>query len=275
MTPALETLVLEAGRALAPLEERLRGGEVRLLFAEIGMPSPDELLAAQEVNDAVDDAADALGRLPDALGALAEAVEEGDPILVATAVGAAAPLVQAVATAVDVLAARIEAVAQSAGPDRAEVEAFAAELAERLFGFALAGYLDVHGPVVGHLFTLLGVIEVVPVAATAAAPAHTRRSLRLDRLSRLIDDPVAVRRPSCTAGEARVRMGAAAATAVGLPRPGHRLFVRSARAAAVPANRSRRHRAHRRRGTRKYRPCCGCRPRRTSTWSFRWERPPP
>ena len=92
----------------------------------------------------------------------------------------------------DVLAARIEAVAQSAGPGRAEVEAFAAELAERLFGFALAGYLDVHRPVVGHLFTLLGVIEVVPVAATAAAPAHTRRALRLDRLSRLIDDPVAV-----------------------------------------------------------------------------------
>ena len=45
MTPALETLVLEAGRALTPLEERLRGGEVRLLFAEIGAapkPPPDE-----------------------------------------------------------------------------------------------------------------------------------------------------------------------------------------------------------------------------------------
>ena len=52
---------------------------VGLLFAEIGMPSPDAMLAAQEVNDAVEDAADALGRLPDALGALAEAIEEGDP----------------------------------------------------------------------------------------------------------------------------------------------------------------------------------------------------
>ena len=274
MTPALETLVLEAGRALAPLEERLRGGEVRLLFAEIGMPSPDELLAAQEVNDAVEEAADALGRLPDALGALAEAIEAGDPIRVATALGEAAPLVQAVATAVDVLAARIEAVAQSAGPSRAEVEAFAAELAERLFGFALAGYLDVHRPVVGHLFTLLGVIEVVPVAATAAAPAHTRRSLRLDRLSRLIDDPVAVLTELYGWGSPefewdlllrRLSAFLGRVTDFSFVHPGRRRFcVLRPSTSGSPTTRYP-----------EYRPCCGCRPRRTSTSSFRWERPPP
>jgi hypothetical protein len=192
VTPTLETLVLEAGRALAPLEERLRAGEVRLLFAEIGMPAPETVLAVEGVEDAVEAAADAVGRLPDALGELGEAIEAGDAIRIGAALGEAMPLVEAVAGAVDTLSARVREVAGSAGPGAAEVEAFAAELAERLFGFALAGYLDEQRPVIGHLFTLLGVIEAVPVAATPATPAHVRRALRLDRLSALVDDPVAV-----------------------------------------------------------------------------------
>jgi len=34
------SLALELGRALAPLERRLRAGQVRLLFAELGLPAP-------------------------------------------------------------------------------------------------------------------------------------------------------------------------------------------------------------------------------------------
>ena len=150
------------------------------------------------------------------------------------------------AGAIEVLAARIEEVAQSAGPGREEVEAFAAELAERLFEFALAGYLDVHRPVVGHLFTIFGVIEVVPVAATPSAPAHTRESLHLDRLSRLIDDPVALLTGAVRLGQPGVRVGSAAAAALSafLGRMTDFSFVQPG-PAAVPAHRGGRHRAHR------------------------------
>src|SRR5262245_28467063 len=67
----IESLMLDVGRALAPLERRLRGGEIALLFAEIGLPSSDAVLGAQAVQQAVAQAASALRELPGALGELA------------------------------------------------------------------------------------------------------------------------------------------------------------------------------------------------------------
>jgi Family of unknown function (DUF6603) len=192
MAITVEALLSELGRALEPLEERLRGGEVRLLFAELGLPAPDAVLSAQPVADAVDTAADALADLPDALAELAAAAEADDTVRLVAAIARVTPLVEAVVRAIDAVGAQIDSVAQGAGPGRAEVEAFAAELPERLFGYAVAGYLDRARPVVGHLFTLFGVIEASPEPATAFAPAHVRRRLRLDRLPQLLDDPVAV-----------------------------------------------------------------------------------
>ncbi|MDQ3763212.1 MAG: hypothetical protein M3460_16690 [Actinomycetota bacterium] len=192
MALTVESLVLEFGRALAPLEQRLRGGEVRLLFAELGLPAPDRVLGDQAVTAALSTAADQLTGLPAALSVLAEAIEAGDSIRIAEAVARAAPIVQATSAAIGAVAARIGSITNSGGPARDELEAFAAELAERLFGYLVATYLDRHRPVVGHLFTLFGIIESSAQAATPAAPAHVRRRLRLDRFASLVEDPVDV-----------------------------------------------------------------------------------
>jgi hypothetical protein len=184
--------MLEVGRALAPLEQRMRGGEITLLFAEIGLPSSDAVLGEQAVETAIGAAAAALGELPGVLSDLAAAIKAQDALQIATALAAATPIIKSVSAAIDGGSDAIRAAAQAAGPGRAEVEAFATELAQRLFGYALATHLEREKPVAGHLLTLVGIIESSPQAATAATPAHVRRVLRLDRIGALLDDPVGV-----------------------------------------------------------------------------------
>ncbi|WP_328616159.1 hypothetical protein OHS18_05415 [Amycolatopsis sp. NBC_00355] len=192
MALTVETLMLEIGRAFAPLEQRLRGGEIPLLFAEIGLPAPDVVLGAQAVQNAVGGAATALSTLPRVVTDLAAAIDARDTAKITAAVAAVVPIVESVATAVDVVSTAITAAARTAGPGRAEVEAFAAELAQRLFGFALITYLEDRLPVAGYLLGLLGILESTPLAATPATPAHVRRVLRVDRVTALLRDPVGV-----------------------------------------------------------------------------------
>lgn len=192
MALTVESLMLEVGRAFAPLEQRLRGGEITLLFAEIGLPSSGAVLGAQAVKTAITAAADALGGLPGVLSDLAAAMDARDALQIATAVRTATPIIEAVSAAVDGASDAITAAAQSAGPGQAEVEAFAAELAQRLFGYALVTYLERQKPIAGHLLTLFGIIESTPQAATPVTPTHVRRVLRLDRIGPLLDDPVGV-----------------------------------------------------------------------------------
>lgn len=192
MALTVESLMLELGQALVPLEQRLRGGEIALLFAEIGLPSPNVVLGEQAVETAIRAAADAIAELPSLLPRLADAIDAGDAVQITTAVAATAPIIKAVAATIDGVSTAIRAAGQTAGSARVELEAFAAELAQRLFGYALVTYLEREKLVAGHLLTLVGIIESSPQAATAATPAHVRRVLRLDRISALLDDPVGV-----------------------------------------------------------------------------------
>jgi hypothetical protein len=187
---SVESLTLEVGKAFAPLEQRLRGDEIPLLFAEIGLPAPDVVLAAQPVRAAVEGAATALSGLPRSLSDLVAAIEARDAGRIAESVAAVGSLIKTVAAGVDVVSGAIRAAAAAAGPNRAEVEAFAGELAERLFGFALITYLEDRKPIAANILELIGVLESTPIAATPGAPTYVRRVLRLDRVSGFVHDPV-------------------------------------------------------------------------------------
>jgi len=190
MPLSVESLTLEVGKALAPLEQRLRGGEIVLLFAEIGLPAPQVVLGGQAVRDAIASAATALSGLPRTLTDLADAIDSREAARIGQALAATASILKAVIEAVEVVSGAIRAAAVSAGPGQAEVTAFAGEFAQRLFGFALATYLEEQHPVAGHLLGIIGVIESAQLAATPHTPAHTRRLLRVDRLTQLVRDPV-------------------------------------------------------------------------------------
>ena len=75
MAVTVESLALEVARALEPLKDRLAAGEVRTLFAELGMPAPDTVLGAAGVMDAVGDTATAVGELPDKIDGLVDAID--------------------------------------------------------------------------------------------------------------------------------------------------------------------------------------------------------
>ncbi|UOZ03055.1 DUF6603 domain-containing protein [Amycolatopsis sp. WQ 127309] len=192
MALTLESLLLEIGRAFAPLEQRLRGGEIPLLFAEIGLPSSEVVLGTQAVGTAIGGAATSLSALSGVVPELAAAIDARDAGRVTAAVAAVARIVESVAAAVDVVSGAIRTAARTAGTHQAEVEAFAAELAQRLFGFALATYLEAQKPMAGYTLELLGIIESAPQAATAATPTHVRRLLHIDRVNALLHDPVGV-----------------------------------------------------------------------------------
>lgn len=189
MAVTVEGLLVEVGKAFEPLERRLAAGEVEVLFAELGLPAPDAVLGAPGVVSALGDVADAAANLGPIVTDLADAIEAEDGVAIGAAIVQAAPAVSAVVAAVDTIANAIDGAA--AGPASAEVEAFASDLPVRLVGYLVSGYLDLHRPVIGGVAALLGIVESTPQPATANAPAHVRRALRLDRLGPLLDDPLA------------------------------------------------------------------------------------
>ena len=188
----VEALVLEVSRALAPLRQRLQAGQVDLLFAEIGLPAPDVVLAVPSVATSLGDVVDQLDELPAIIDDLFDAIATEDVPAVAAAVARAGPVVRAAVAAIDGVSAAVDAAAAAAGAARSEVEAFASELPARLLGYAVANHLEQQHVVLAGVASLLGIIEITPMPATANAPAHVRRVLRLDRLDDVLGDPVAV-----------------------------------------------------------------------------------
>jgi hypothetical protein len=189
MAVTVESLALEVARAFEPLKDRLAAGEVRTLFAELGMPAPDTVLAAPGVLDAIGDTASAVGDLPSKIEDLVEAIEEGDVAPIVVALAALTPVIASVTATVDRIGDAVDGAASGAATG--EIQAFAAALPERLVGYLVAHYLERRHPVVAGIGELLGLVERRAVAATAAAPAYVERRLRLDLLGDLLNDPLA------------------------------------------------------------------------------------
>lgn len=189
MALTVESIALEVGRALEPLRDRLAAGRVEVLFAELGLPAPQVVLAAPGVVTALGDAVDELAELPPKVTALADAIDDEDVGAIVAAIAGLVPVIQSVITGVDAIATAVDSTASGAASG--EIEAFATELPERLVGYVIATYLDREHPVVSGVAGLLGIIEQTAVPATAAAPAFVRRRLRFELIGDLLEDPVA------------------------------------------------------------------------------------
>jgi hypothetical protein len=185
----VEALALEVGKAFKPLEDRLAAGEVEVLFAELGLPAPDVVLAAPGVVNAIRDTVTQVSGLPPLIDRLANALDDPDNVSgIVNAAQAVFPTIKGVVTTIEAIATATDAAATGAASG--EIQAFAAALPQRLLGYLIATYLDREQPVVHGVASLLGIIETTPVPATTAAPAYTRRVVRFDLLDDLLDDPV-------------------------------------------------------------------------------------
>ena len=234
MAVTVESLALEVARAFEPLKDRLAAGEVRTLFAELGMPAPDTVLGAAGVMDAIGDTATAVGELPDKIdGPRRRHQLRGTLPRSWLALAALTPIIASVTTSVDRIADAVDGAAS--GSASAEIQAFATALPERLVGYLLAHYLERQHPVVAGVAELLGLLERNAAAATAAAPAYVERRLRLDLLGDLLDDPVAVLANDYHWGAADLQVGQAAGPARPVRQQRRQGRLRAARARRRPA----------------------------------------
>jgi hypothetical protein len=189
MAVTVESLALEVARAFEPLKDRLAAGDVETLFAELGMPAPDVVLAAGGVVDAIDDLTTAADDLPPKIEQLVDAIDDGEPAPIVVALTALTPVITSVTTAVDRIAAAVRSAASGAASG--DIQEFATALPERLVGYLVGQYLERRHPVVAGVAELLGLLERRAVAATGTTPAYVERKLRLDLLGDLLDDPLA------------------------------------------------------------------------------------
>jgi hypothetical protein len=192
----LELVAIELGHVMQPIEQRLASGQVRELFAEMGLQLPAVLTTHPNFTNALATATGEAAQLPPLIVQLETAIAAED---VGGAVDKGLELltsIQTLITSFETVATELDAVKTSlAGVTAADVEAFAAELATRLLDFLLVRYLEGRRPLLLGVLELAGFVEraweqvgsVDPVK-----PPYLRRTLRLERIPQFIQAPDAV-----------------------------------------------------------------------------------
>jgi len=194
----LERLALLLGQMLAPLERQLASGQVLVLLQELGMSLPEELLAEPGFTEALSQGTAAAAQLPDQITRLVTAIENEQ---LSDVLSASVTIIEDAARVIssfDTIADELQAAGGSLpGVDPAVLGTFASELPVRLLQHIVLTYLEVYHPVLSSTAALLGLVERVQEPGTAGdptRPAFTRRSLRLDRVGDLLQDPAELAR---------------------------------------------------------------------------------
>ena len=188
-TGTLATIADAAAALLQPLDDRVQGGDLRTLLAELGLSLPASVDGNAALVGASQSLLQRLKDLPAIVTALATAVEAEDiPQVIAKALQLATTVGNTIKDA-DALASAIRTL-PGTGLPAGELNNFANELATRLVDYLVVRNLEGIGGV-AEILDVLGVIERVDVpAADAAHPAYTRRALHIDQLSSFLGDPL-------------------------------------------------------------------------------------
>jgi hypothetical protein len=193
MAGTVELLALELGRALQPLEDRLTAGQIRQLFAELGLQFPPALETQGRLVDSLSTSAAGAARLAELVPDLVAAIEAEDE---AEVVRLAVQIVDVLRTLIPALtnvASELQSLAGTLpGIPAADVNAFAADLPQKLLQYILVSYLESFHPILLRFLALAGLVEITSepgVAGDPTKPPHTKRELRLDRLGGAITDP--------------------------------------------------------------------------------------
>jgi hypothetical protein len=189
----LELVAAELGRVLAPLEERLRGGEVLGLLEELGFRFPPELTEQTELVQALEDTATAAGKLPGLVTQLVAAVEQEDLTKLTQLGEQLLTLVKQVIGGFDTISAKLKAAAGAlASIPPARITGFATELPGRLLDYLLVSYLEADHRVLLNFLTLLGVVELRQEAGDPmdpTKPPYLHKQLHLDQFGELLRAP--------------------------------------------------------------------------------------
>jgi hypothetical protein len=194
----LELVGVELASVLAPLEDRLRGGEILDLLAELGFAFPSELTEQGDLVQALEDAAGAAGKLPGLAAQLVAAIEQEDVAKIGQLAQQLIPLVKQVVTDIETIAGKLKAAAGALGGiSPARIAKFAEELPERLLDYLVVSYIEVNHPLLLNLLLLLGIVELHDEPGDAAdptQPAYLHKLLHLDELGAWLRSPEEVLR---------------------------------------------------------------------------------
>jgi hypothetical protein len=188
----LETIGKAFADILSPLEDRLASGEMRVLFAELGLQFPVALSGISAVTSAAEDAVAASTQLPTLVADLSEAIEAEDVPQILTKGLQLVNLIREVITKSEHLATAIKNAGAATGLPPAEVTPFANELPERLLDYLVVRRLETI-PGVAEALELVGGIERTPKnvgSLDPAKPPFIERRLHVDELTKFIESPL-------------------------------------------------------------------------------------
>ncbi len=192
----IERIANAIASALAPLEQKLSAAQAMPFVSSLGLALPPALGAGAQLGSTLATAATSAAGLGPLMTALTAAIDADD---VAQIVSSGVALIDKIGELIGALG-KIGPVLSAAGTtagltaaEQAEVEAFAAELADRLFDYAVIEFL--RGKATGVIPTLaaMGLVDDADVqtsATNAMQPFYRLEALHLDRLVKLFLDPV-------------------------------------------------------------------------------------
>ena len=222
-TGTLATIANTAAQLLQPLEDRVQGGDLRLLLAELGLSLPASVDGNGALVSASQSLVQRLKDLPSVIEALADAIKaENIPQIISKAIQLATNVLDIVKD-VEKLGTAIKGLPGTGIPPL-ELQQFADQLPARLIDYLVVRNLESMTGVAEGL-DFIGFIERADVPAVDPQhPAFTRRALHLDQLTNFVSDPAAQLK-------AKYQWGDAAFTGTPLLQKLFSLFAR----AGVPA----------------------------------------
>ncbi len=191
-TGTLESIALSLARLLEPLSERLTAGQIRVLFAELGLQFPPALESVGPFMDAAHSVGVAVEELPPLIQALIEAIEDEDVGEIVSQSVALIDVVRRVITGIDTIATTLQNAGAATGVPASEVAAFAADLPERLLEYLVARNLEVL-PGAAEALEFIGMLERTDENVGSADPIHppyVRRVIHIDQLVEFIESPL-------------------------------------------------------------------------------------
>jgi len=154
----LETIALELGKALQPLEDLLGAGPG--ISTKLGEELPREIAGDANIANKLSAAATKAGSLDPLITALATAITNNNPLSI---IEKGVPLLQNIADLIALLKQVGDALDQAANAlpaaDKARLQTLAAEMAVRTIEYMAVGYLDERMPTLTNSLDLLGVID--------------------------------------------------------------------------------------------------------------------
>jgi hypothetical protein len=188
----LESIGLALARLLQPLEERLATGNVRALFAEMGLQFPPALDSLPGVTDAATTTVSTVRKLPGLITALITAIDAEDYGGILSTALQLIDVVRKIIQSFDTLATQLRNAGAATGLSPAEVTAFANELPGRLLEFLIVENIARIPGLEESLEFVGGIrrIEGNVGSVDPTKPPFTRYELHIDQLVTFIQSPL-------------------------------------------------------------------------------------